>query len=491
MRRLIPRVIVAFSLILSLVPAATGSEAAPLLALSARGSPLVVGPGGRIDVTVTLSERAGLRLRVVDFDGRTVRELSSGEREPGTHRASWYGRDAAGERVVNGPYRIVGAATSTLDGSSHRAEAWVTVAERAVYPRQPWFITVAVDPGHGGSLSGAVGADGTREADINLDIGLRLTRMLEGAGVNVALTRSTDAFVNDPAQERTGDGIIDDDDELAARPDVANRARADLFISIHNNIAVNQAVGGPSTYYFDERSFGARSERLARVVQDEMVAALDGIADDYQPYDHGVLIYPYYVLRDYDPPRLLRPTQMPGVLSEGMFLSNTRELRYLKRPAVRARMAVAYYDAIAKYLARRSIHVGYELVDGPAGPTAAGETVGYRVEVRNHGNETLRDWRLGVTAHPAPEHYIGRIRGGTPVGETPLPRLEPGEAVRVDLDVAAPEPGGAWVLVFDARTRGGDGAAEMGSPTLQVPLTTIGAPAVVSTSPAVVASPPP
>ena len=148
------------------------------------------------------------------------------------------------------------------------------MAERAVYPRRPGFITVAVDPGHGGALSGAVGPDGTREADLNLDIGLRLARMLEGAGVNVAITRTSDAFVNDPPVERTGDGVVDDDDELAARPDVANRARADLFISIHNNIAVNESVGGPSTYYFDERPFGARSARLARVVQDEMLAAL-------------------------------------------------------------------------------------------------------------------------------------------------------------------------------------------------------------------------
>ena len=65
----------------------------------------------------------------------------------------------------------------------------------------------------------------------------------------------------------------------------------------------------------------------------------------------GRSIYPYYVLRDYDPPRLLRPTQMPGVLSEGLFLSNPRELRLLKQPRVRQAMAVAYYHAIAEYLA--------------------------------------------------------------------------------------------------------------------------------------------
>ena len=128
--------------------------------------------------------------------------------------------------------------------------------------------------------------------------------MLEAAGVDVVLTRSVDAFVNEPPTERTGDGLIDGDDELAARPDIANAARADLFIAIHNNIAVNESVGGPSTYYFDERPFGARSARLARIVQAEMMSALQGVADGYQPYDHGTLIYPYYVLRGVDPPRL-------------------------------------------------------------------------------------------------------------------------------------------------------------------------------------------
>ncbi len=51
----------------------------------------------------------------------------------------------------------------------------------------------------------------------------------------------------------------------------------------------------------------------------------------------------------------------------------------------------------------------------------------------------LRDWRLSsVAAFPAPEHYIGRIRKGAPVGEASLPRLEPGDAATVDIDVTAP-----------------------------------------------------
>ena len=270
------------------------------------------------------------------------------------------------------------------------------------------------------------------------------------------------------------DGLIDDDDELAARPDLANEARADLFISIHNNNAVNTAVGGPSTYYYDERPFAGRSARLARIIQQEMLAALSDIGPiGYEPYDHGTLVYPYYVLRGFDPPRLRRPTQMPGVLSEGMFLSNPRELRFLKRPAVRQAMADAYYDAISKYLARRAEHVGYQLLEGPDDPLAPGETATYTIEVRNPGNEDLRGWELVAGVVPRPARYVGLVRDGTTVGRARLPRLERGEKTRVELEITAPADPGEWMLLVDARERGGRRASRMGSPVLQVPLDTV------------------
>jgi hypothetical protein len=227
--------------------------------------------------------------------------------------------------------------------------------------------------------------------------------------------------VNDPSQDLTGDGVIDETDELAARPDIANLARADLFISVHNNIAVNESVGGPSTFFFDERTFGDRSRRLARIIQAEMLTAQRGIAAGaWEPYARGALIYPYYVLRDYDPPRLLRPTQMPGVLSEGLFLSNPRELGLLKQPRVRQAMAVAYYDAIARYLARRGSHVGYRLLAGPSeAVVTAGDVVTLEVEVRNQGSEPMRGWDLVVGALPAPSRYIGRARGDRVAGVEP------------------------------------------------------------------------
>ncbi len=472
MRRLLPSLALAFAAILALLPVgALAQEAsAPLVGLEVRGSPLIIGDRGRLEALVTLTEPAALRLRVVDYEGRTVRELYEGSREAGGLTEGWSGRGADGERVPPGPYRLIAAATAAADGRTERTDAWVTVAERAVYPQAPGFITVAIDPGHGGDYDGAVGPDGTREADLNLDIGLRLARMLEGAGVKVVITRSADANVNEPPEERTGDGLIDRDDELAARPDMANIARADLFLSIHNNTAVNRSVGGPSTFFYDERSFGGRNARLARIVQDEMVAALsESVGGSWEPYDHGALVYPYYVLRGFDPPRLRRPTQMPGVLSEGLFLSNPLELTLLQDPSIRAAMAVGYYDAVSKYLARRGDHIGYELIEGPTEPVVAGVPVEYRVEVRNQGTDPLRDWRLKVNAVASPERYVSRIRDAVTVSELQLPRLEVGERRVFDVEVTAPGAG-EWTLLFDARDRDGTRAAEMGSPALQVRL---------------------
>jgi N-acetylmuramoyl-L-alanine amidase len=467
-------------LLLALMPSgATGQGAdRPRLELDTRRTLLLSDNDGTgIQVIVTLADPGHLRLRVADFDGRTVRELFDGRREAGMLTRTWRGLDEAGDPVPEGPYRLVAEAAVSeraFDDEAERAEAWVTVASRQVYPPGPGLINVAIDPGHGGMYDGAVGPDGTREADLDLDIGLRLARMLEAAGVNVVLTRDSDREVNDPPMDLTGDGLVDDTDELAARPDIANLARADLFISVHNNIAVNESVGGPATLYSDQRTFSDRSRRLARFVQSEMLAALRGIASGgWQPYEREVLTYPYYVLRDYDPPRLLRPTQMPGVLSEGLFLSNPRELRLLKDRRVRQAMAVAYYDAIARYLARRGSHVGYEFQAGPS-RAVAGERVLFVIEVRNQGTESLRGWDLVAAALPTESPYVGRVRGVEVVGERRIPRLEPGEAATLTLEVTAPSPGQEWMLLFDARDPDDRRASQSGSPVLQVPLLTFG-----------------
>jgi hypothetical protein len=135
-------------------------------------------------------------------------------------------------------------------------------------------------------------------------------------------------------------------------------------------------------------------------------------------------------------------------------------------------MAVAYYDAIAKYLARRGAHVGYDVVAEPTEPVVAGDAANYTIRVRNKGTETLRDWRLDVNAVGAPARYVGRTGRGQLVGQAHIPRLAPGASTEVEIEVATPAPAREWMLVFDARTQERKRASELGSPPLQVRLTT-------------------
>ncbi len=444
------------------------------LSLEVSGSPVQDdGSGHGLTIRVSLTMPSTLVVRVDDFDGRAVRVLFEGGRQAGTLTRSWRGRDAAGRLVAAGPYRVEAIATpvgAAPDATPLRGEAWATVADRPIYPVDPSVITVVVDPGHGGAFDGAVGPDGTREADLNLDTGLRLARMLEGAGVTVVLTRDADRVADAPPIDRIPNGIVDVTDDLATRVDIANSARADLFIAVHDNFAVDHATGGPSTYYSDARTFSDRSALLARLVQANMVTGLASAAGGgWRPYDHGTLTYPYYVLRDYDPPRLLRPSRMPAVLSEGLFLSNPRELRLLKLPRIRQAMANAYYEAIAEYLSRRGSQVGYSLVCAPT-EVEPGATFDLDLEVRDQGSTDLRGWRLAVSAQPAGSTDLGRGRPGATIGGRRLPALEGGERRTLRVRVTAPSVPGAWVLQVDALDGKGARASRAGSPMLEIPL---------------------
>ena len=116
---------------------------------------------------------------------------------------------------------------------------------------------------------------------------------------------------------------------------------------------------------------------------------------------------------------------------------------------------------------------GADQPTAPEGPVAAGETVRYEVEVRSQGSEDLNGWRLGVAAVGAPARYVGRTGRGQAVGEARVPRLAPGETATVSVEVTAPAEAREWMLVFDARDRDGKRAAALGSPALQVPLSTV------------------
>lgn len=228
--------------------------------------------------------------------------------------------------------------------------------------------SIVLDPGHGGNDPGAVGARGLQEKDLTLDVARRLAAVLqEELGVKVTLTRTRDVFV--PLRERTT---------------LANRQKADLFVSIHVNSARGTSAAGTETYFLSSEAtdnaaraaaafenkvielepgarggsrdllrsilwdlaqsdFQQESSRLAEGLQDSLERALR------QP-SRGVKQAPFYVLGG---------AAMPAVLVEIGFISNAHEEERLQDEGYRDRIARALAAGLAAYKRR------YDQKSGP------------------------------------------------------------------------------------------------------------------------------
>jgi N-acetylmuramoyl-L-alanine amidase len=239
-----------------------------------------------------------------------------------------------------------------------------------VPPATPTLLArlVAVDAGHGGVDLGAVVLDSrgrvvVTEADVNLALALRLAPLLEARGYRVLLTRDGNYSLNEEGLDINGDGRVDPRDDLQARIDLVNDAGVDLFLSIHQNAYYRQGgraapnVGGTVTFYCAHRPFSADSLRFANEVQQALVNAFNELG--HNVHDRGaqedlVLVTPnepgtHLVLLGPQTERIARPSEMPAVLSEALFLTHTQEARLAQNPAVLDRLALAYADAVDAY----------------------------------------------------------------------------------------------------------------------------------------------
>ncbi|MHB9091791.1 MAG: N-acetylmuramoyl-L-alanine amidase family protein, partial [Chloroflexota bacterium] len=219
-----------------------------------------------------------------------------------------------------------------------------------------------MDPGHGGSEIGAVyvGASGRvelLEKDVNLAIGRRLAALLRAAGYRVLLTRDGDVGANTPPVDRTGDGKIDVQDDLQARLDLANAAGASLLLSLHNNGHPDASLSGSEVYYCQHRPYAERNATLANLLQGAFVRRLGEVG--YSTVDRGAkgdadfrvidgVSYHASLLGPAQPPRIVRPSQMPAVIGESLFLTNP-EGALLGRADVQDAIAHAYLDAVEGY----------------------------------------------------------------------------------------------------------------------------------------------
>lgn len=174
---------------------------------------------------------------------------------------------------------------------------------------------VVIDPGHGGTDTGAVAASGLYEKDVNLAVSLLLAGMLQQDGAAVILTRPDDEDVT-----------------LAERAEIANRSVADLFVSVHGDSHTDPTKSGFTVYYSS-----AEGAVLAKAVHNQMRRQLS-------IGSLGMRTADFYVLNN---------TWIPAVLVEVAFLSNPSEAQLLANPAFQKRAATAILRGIEDYLRRR------------------------------------------------------------------------------------------------------------------------------------------
>jgi len=172
---------------------------------------------------------------------------------------------------------------------------------------------VAIDAGHGGKDTGAIGPTGLLEKDVALDIAQRVRELLVRAGVRVLMTRETDVFV-----------------ELADRPRVAKLQGVTAFVSIHANASTRPASNGSETYHLSPQS-----QVFAQMVQEEL-GRIPGLAN------RGVKTANFLVLRESD---------VPAVLVEVAYVSNPDEEARLRQNVFRQRLADAIARGVQRFLA--------------------------------------------------------------------------------------------------------------------------------------------
>ena len=190
---------------------------------------------------------------------------------------------------------------------------------------------IVLDPGHGGSDSGAVGPGGTQEKIVTLAVSQKLKSLLEQAGATVIMTRQTDVDVFAPNDS----GV----EELGARTDIANNRRADIFLSIHANSFSSPTVNGGSTYYYLKSNYDSL---LAQSIQDAYAQAT-GLQD------RGIYQANFYVLKH---------TNMPASLIELAFISNPGEEKLLMNSQFQQKMAEGIFQGLDSFFTQAAARGG-------------------------------------------------------------------------------------------------------------------------------------
>jgi len=304
---------------------------------------------GRLPKTLRRSRRWPLALRVLAVGLLSFALFGSSQLISSRLSSSRETRPAAAraraDRQGPAPAGVLPAATPVLTSPPQPVDA-------AVFPLA--VHKVVIDAGHGGDSTGTRTPQGMLEKDLTLDIAQRLSRLLAQQSFEVVMTRGADREVS-----------------LKERGALANRAGADIFVSIHLNWIVNRRSRGVETYYMgatddpyltrlaasENRESGysladmrglldriyagmrqEKSRKLAETVQSSLFQSLGKVSPEIE--NRGVKTAPFIVLLT---------TDMPAILAEVSSLSSEEEAQLLTKPLYRQYIAEALAKGIRAY----------------------------------------------------------------------------------------------------------------------------------------------
>ena len=206
-------------------------------------------------------------------------------------------------------------------------------------------MTICLDPGHGGNDSGAT-AFGAKESDLTLKIAQYCKEELSKYDVNVVMTRTTDTRLSEEAAM-----------DLKNRVEVAKKAGASYFISIHINSAANSAAKGAEVYYPNtsgNKNLSSNGQNLAKAIQKQLTAL--GL------YDRGIKIRNYTDGTTSSNPnssdqdyygviRYAKQANITGLIVEHCFINNKDEFdKYLGSNAKLQQLGIADAKGIVSAL---------------------------------------------------------------------------------------------------------------------------------------------
>ena len=215
---------------------------------------------------------------------------------------------------------------------------------------------IVIDPGHGGKDPGCIGKENTYEKDIVLDVCTRLKKLLlQNKGLEIILTRETDIFV-----------------PLDNRAEIANKKKADIFISIHANSYPNKRRAGVETYYLNfnqdpdvlklaaqenattTKNISQQREILEKIIRTNKLMESRDLANHLQKSLVTRLASKYQGIKNLGvkggPFWVLIGGEMPSVLVEISHLSNPLEEERLNTTQYRQVVAQGLYEGILQYI---------------------------------------------------------------------------------------------------------------------------------------------